>query len=92
MVRVELLIINELGLHARAAGRFVEAASGFESEIWVEKGRNRVNGKSIMGLLTLAAAKGHTIVLEIEGPDEERAAAAMRELVRDGFGETGVRK
>jgi len=87
MVRVDLLITNKLGLHARAAGKFVEAASRFESEIWLVKGKSRVNGKSIMGILTLAAAKGDTVVLEIHGSDEEKAVNALKDLVLGGFGE-----
>lgn len=87
MVRIELTISNKLGLHARAAGKFVESSSGFESEIWLLKGKNRVNGKSIMGILTLAAAKGEAVVLEIEGPDEEAALKSLKDLVLSGFGE-----
>ena len=87
MVRIELVINNKLGLHARAAGKFVEAASRFSSEIWLCKGKNRVNGKSIMGILTLAAAKGETVVIEIEGSDEENAIKALKDLVLSGFGE-----
>lgn len=90
MVRIELLITNKLGLHARAAGKFVAAASQYTSEIWLVKGNNRVNGKSIMGILTLAAAKGETVVLEIEGSDEETALADLKELVRSGFGENAA--
>jgi len=87
MVRIELLIINKLGLHARAAGKFVETASLFTSEIWLVKGKSRVNGKSIMGLLTLAAANGEIIVIEIDGSDEEKALKTLKDLVRSGFGE-----
>ncbi len=87
MVRIELLIINKLGLHARAAGKFVETASLFTSEIWLVKGKSRVNGKSIMGLLTLAAANGEIIVMEIDGSDEEKALKTLKDLVRSGFGE-----
>ena len=87
MVRVELRITNQLGLHARAAGKFVDAASRFGSEIWLIKGQQRVNGKSIMGILTLAAAKGQTITMEIDGPDQEKALRELKKLVRSGFGE-----
>jgi len=89
MVRIELLINNKLGLHARAAGKFVEVASRFASEIWLRKGENRVNGKSIMGILTLAAAKGETVFIEVEGPDEEKALNALKDIVLSGFGENG---
>ena len=87
MVRIELLINNKLGLHARAAGKFVEAASRFESEIWLAKDKSRVNGKSIMGILTLAAAKGEIVIMEVEGPDEEKALKTLKKLVLSGFGE-----
>lgn len=87
MVRVELVIPNRLGLHARAAGKLVEAASPFDCEIWLNKGQQRVNGKSIMGILTLDAARGETIVMEITGPDEERALKVLKKLVLSGFGE-----
>ena len=90
MVRIELRINNKLGLHARATGKFVQAASRFTSEIWLSKGKSRVNGKSIMGILTLAAAKGDTIVLEIDGTDEERALEILKELVLNGFGENSI--
>ena len=87
MVRIELLITNKLGFHARAAGKFVEAASRFDSDIWLAKGTNKVNGKSIMGILTLAAAMGEVVVIEVEGPDEENALKTLKDLVRSGFGE-----
>ena len=87
MVRIELVINNKLGLHARAAGKFVEAAFQFKSEIWLSKENNRVNGKSIMGLLTLAAAKGDTVTMEVDGPDEEAALEALKNLVLSGFEE-----
>jgi phosphocarrier protein len=87
MVCIELIVPNDLGFHARAAGKFVQEAARFSSEIWLTKGANRVNGKSIMGILTLAAAKGETIVLEADGQDEEDALRVLTKLVRDGFGE-----
>ena len=87
MVRIELVINNKLGLHARAAGKFVEAAFKFTSDIWLSRGKNRVNGKSIMGILTLAAAKGDTVLVEVEGPDEAAALETLKELVLSGFGE-----
>ena len=87
MVRIELVITNKLGVHARAAGKFVKAASQFTSEIWLTKGKSRVSGKSIMGLLTMAAAKGETVVMEVDGPDEEQAVETLKNLVLSGFGE-----
>ncbi len=87
MVRRELDIINRLGLHARAAAKFVTCASGFESHVQVERQGRRVNGKSIMGVMMLAAACGTRITLEIEGADAEQAADALEALVADRFGE-----
>jgi len=89
MVKIELTIVNKLGLHARAAGKFVEAASGFTSDIWLLKGNKRINGKSIMGILTLAAAKGESVILEVHGPDEAYALKALEEMILSGFGEKG---
>ncbi|MDD5309347.1 MAG: HPr family phosphocarrier protein [Deltaproteobacteria bacterium] len=85
--RAVLTIVNELGLHARAATRFVQAASRFSSEIFVTKGDREVNGKSIMGMLMLVAAKGSQIAVRAEGSDAREAVAALRTLVEGGFGE-----
>jgi phosphocarrier protein len=74
-------------MHARAAVKFVQLAAHFKSEIRVEKGGSSVNGKSIMGLLTLVAALGLSIVIEAEGPDAAEAVAALATLVDTGFGE-----
>ena len=87
MIRRELVICNELGMHARAAARLVECANRFGSEVRVSREERTVNGKSIMGVLMLAAACGVTIAIETEGPDEEEAMTALTELVEDGFGE-----
>lgn len=87
MVSARITIVNELGLHARAAARFVQEASVFNSEVWVSKGGERVNGKSIMGILTLAAARGEEVLVEIDGGDEEEALSALSGLVARGFGE-----
>jgi len=87
MVCIELIVPNDLGFHARAAARFVQEAAKFQSEVWLKKGANRANGKSIMGILTLAAVKGECITLEVEGPDEESALGVLSELINDGFGE-----
>ncbi|MFP4062576.1 MAG: HPr family phosphocarrier protein [Halochromatium sp.] len=87
MVRREFEIINRLGLHARAAAKFVTCASAFQSEIQVERQGRRVNGKSIMGVMMLAAARGTRITIELEGPDAEQAADALAALVADRFGE-----
>jgi len=87
MIRKELDIINRLGLHARAAAKFVTCASRFESHIQVEREGRRVNGKSIMGVMMLAAACGTRITLELDGADAEQAAEALEVLVAERFGE-----
>ena len=87
MVHVKLIICNDLGFHARAAARFVQESSRSQSEVWLSKGSLRVNGKSIMGILTLAAAKGEEITVEVEGPDEGETLKALGSLVRRGFEE-----
>ncbi|HWU66297.1 MAG TPA: HPr family phosphocarrier protein [Methylophilus sp.] len=87
MAKLSLEIINKLGLHARASTKFTQTASQFKSEVWVEKNGRRVNAKSIMGVMMLAAAKGSIIDIEATGPDEEQALAALRELVNNYFGE-----
>jgi len=83
----EVVIVNRLGLHARAAAQFVRTAGTFQAEITVEGGGRTVNGKSIMGLLMLAAAQGTRLTLRAAGPDGALALAALAALVRDRFGE-----
>lgn len=80
-------IKNRLGLHARAAAHFVKKAAEFRSEVWVEKDGARVNGKSIMGLLTLGGHFGSKILIRVDGTDEEAAFAELRKLIEEGFGE-----
>lgn len=80
-------IKNKLGLHARAASQFVQIANNFESDILVVKNDQEVNGKSIMGILILAAAQGAQITIKVNGDDAEGAMAALGELVEQGFGE-----
>ena len=87
VAREERKIRNRAGMHARAAVKFVQLAAHFKSEIRVVKDGTSVNGKSIMGLLTLVAALGFSIVIEAEGPDAEEAVAALATLVEEGFGE-----
>ena len=87
VARLERKIRNRAGMHARAAVKFVQLAAHFQSEIRVIKDGPPVNGKSIMGLLTLVAALGVHIVIEAEGPDAEDAVAALADLVENGFGE-----
>ena len=83
----EVTICNKLGLHARAAAKFVATASEFSSEIEVEKDGKRVNGKSIMGVMMLAASKGSNIQLYAEGEDADSAMEKLKALVLDRFGE-----
>ena len=80
-------IINKLGVHARASSKFVQTAAQYQSEIWVSKGEKRINGKSIMGLMMLAAAQGSTIQIEANGADEAQAVQALTALINDYFGE-----
>ena len=87
MVNVKVIVSNDLGLHARAAARFVQESCKFKSQVWLKKGSNRVNGKSIMGILTLAAAKGEEVEIEVEGNDEVLAIETLSTLVNAGFEE-----
>lgn len=87
MIEQEFTIVNKLGLHARASALFVKTAMPFASEVKVAREDVEVNGKSIMGIMMLAAAKGSTIRIWVEGSDEAEAMAALGELVRNGFGE-----
>jgi phosphocarrier protein len=86
MTETELLIRNQLGLHARACALFVKAASRFRSEVLVSRDDLEVNGKSIMGVMMLAAEEGSTIRVRADGPDEAEAIAALTELVDGKFG------
>lgn len=87
MVKKELLIENKLGLHARAAAQIVKSASAYSSKITLIKDGLEVDGKSIMGIMMLAAAKGSTVMLHAFGEDEVRAVAGMETLFKDKFGE-----
>ncbi|HYG54321.1 MAG TPA: HPr family phosphocarrier protein [Burkholderiales bacterium] len=87
MPSVEAQIVNKLGLHARASAKLTQVASGFKSEIWLSRSGRRVNAKSIMGVMMLAAGMGSTVKLEAEGPDAEEAIAALTKLISDKFGE-----
>ena len=86
-VTKELMIVNRLGLHARPSAMFVKTASRFKCEIWVEKDGEQVNGKSIMGLMMLAAGQGSKLVVTCEGVDGEKALAEIEEIVRRKFDE-----
>ena len=87
MAASEAEIVNKLGLHARAAAKFTHVASGFQSEIWLSRAGRRVNAKSIMGVMMLAAGKGSTVRIEADGPDAEAALKALTTLIADRFGE-----
>jgi phosphocarrier protein HPr len=87
MLQRDAEIINKLGLHARASAKLTQLAGQFTSEIWVARNGKRVNAKSIMGVMMLAAAKGATINIETDGPDEEAAMTALTGLIADCFGE-----
>jgi phosphocarrier protein HPr len=80
-------VVNPLGLHARAAARFVHAASDFAARVRVSRGGREVDGKSILGLLLLAASQGTAIVISADGPDEAEAVSFLGRLVAEGFGE-----
>ncbi len=87
MPSAELLVTNRLGLHARASAKLTQVASGFQSEIWLTRNGRRVNAKSIMGVMMLAAGKGASFTVETEGADADAALAAIRALVAERFGE-----
>lgn len=80
-------ISNKLGLHARASAKLTQLAGQYQAEVWVSRNGRRVNGKSIMGVMMLAAANGATLKLETDGPDEDAAMDALRHLIEDKFGE-----
>ncbi|MCE5387530.1 MAG: HPr family phosphocarrier protein [Acidithiobacillus sp.] len=86
-MRVDFPIINRLGLHARASAKFVSIAARFPCQVWLERDGHRVNGKSIMGLMTLAASQGSVLTLETEGEQEQECAVALCALAADYFGE-----
>lgn len=87
MINQNFIIKNRLGLHARAAAQLVQTANQFTSEVTLLKEDVEVNGKSIMGILLLAAPKGTEISVVVNGPDEERAMTVIADLIEDGFGE-----
>lgn len=87
MLRREIEIVNRLGLHARASAKLTQLAGSYRSEVWMARNGRRVNAKSIMGVMMLAAAKGTNIEIEIDGPDEQAAMEAIVELINDKFGE-----
>ncbi len=87
MIKTKITIINKLGLHARASAKFVSTTSRFQSQIDVTKDTQTINGKSIMGVMMLAANKGSELTLQIEGPDEREMEEAVINLINNRFGE-----
>jgi len=87
MPRTEAEITNKLGLHARASAKLTQLAGSFPCEVWMERGSRRINAKSIMGVMMLAAGKGSTVIIDTEGERAEEAAAALHALIAGKFGE-----
>lgn len=87
MLKQDALIINKLGLHARASAKLTQLASRFPCEVWLSRNTRRINAKSIMGVMMLAAAKGSTISIETNGEQEQEAMTAIVALIKDYFGE-----
>ncbi len=87
MIKTKITVINKLGLHARASAKFVSTAARFQSRLDVTKDDRTINGKSIMGVMTLAASVGSELTLQIEGPDEEAMEKALIELINNRFNE-----
>ena len=87
MIKTRTTISNKLGLHARASAKFTKLAGSFRSEVWMSKGERRVNAKSIMGVMMLAAGIGSSVEIETHGADEQAAMDALMALVADKFGE-----
>ena len=88
MASSELTIVNKLGLHARASAKLTQVANGFKSEVWLSRNGRRVNAKSIMGVMMLAAGMGALVTVEAEGADADAALRAIRQLIADKFGES----
>jgi len=87
MARADVQIINKLGLHARASAKLTQLASAYRSEVWLSRNERRVNAKSIMGVMMLAAGMGASITIEAEGDDAAQALAALQKLIADKFDE-----
>lgn len=87
MPRAEVEIINKLGLHARASAKLTQLAGAFPCEVWMERNGRRINAKSIMGVMMLAAGKGSTVLIDCEGEQADEALAALQKLIADRFGE-----
>ncbi|MGQ2924379.1 MAG: HPr family phosphocarrier protein [Hydrogenophaga sp.] len=87
MIKTTVTISNKLGLHARASAKLTKLAGGFSSDVWMSRGERRVNAKSIMGVMMLAAGLGRVVEIETHGQDEQAAMDALLALVNDKFGE-----
>jgi len=87
MVKTEITISNKLGLHARASAKLTKLAGSFPCDVWMSKGERRINAKSIMGVMMLAAGVGSVVELETDGPQEQEALDALVALINDRFGE-----
>ena len=87
MPRVEAEILNKLGLHARASAKLTQLAGSFPCEVWMERGSRRINAKSIMGVMMLAAGKGSMVMIDTQGERAEEAAVALQALIAGKFGE-----
>jgi len=88
MQQLEVEIVNKLGLHARASAKLTQIAGSYQCEIWLSRNGRRVNAKSIMGVMMLAAAKGSKVAIETSGADEDQAMQALTQLIADKFGES----
>ena len=87
MQQQEITIVNKLGLHARAASKLINCASHYSAEVWIIRGEREINGKSIMGVLTLAAGRGTVLTIRTSGADEQQAMAGILQLINDRFDE-----
>ena len=87
MPRAEVEIVNKLGLHARASARLTQLAGSYPCEVWMERNGRRINAKSIMGVMMLAAGKGSTLIVDCDGERADEALAALLKLIADRFGE-----
>ena len=87
MISRDIEIINKLGLHARASAKLTQLAAKHQSEVWMTRNQRRVNAKSIMGVMMLAAGKGTTVMLETEGPDKQECMESLVQLIENRFGE-----
>jgi len=88
MQQLEVEIVNKLGLHARASAKLTQIAGSYQCEVWLSRNGRRVNAKSIMGVMMLAAAKGSKVAIETSGADYDKAMQALTQLIADKFGES----